>query len=408
MGFGGVSFAKADLQPREKVLPLDLEASGEEVYAYAKNHNLLFLNTDNFSDQIELAIHLGTRNLEWLHVLNAHRPQDQSLRFSDPKHRVGFPITAPKKYGPASIEKDYKDLATNLPIEILTVCQSSSDYPISKTLSDEDYLLWARKVNTLYQTAVRWKSMQPWIAELTDRKREDVRGYYFLREDKDLEKKLTNFYHLDVAEQLKISVGLIGLCINSEGIDGGCEQHVNQAGTANKLLEFYQRYEPPSQTLYENFFHIAMKRPDVQWSVQNPELMSVPFRTHDEIRIQKFLSVNIEDEWKWNEWHLRLNFQPDANAHVEFQAGALPHVDGIAGNTITMDGNVSLDEPEVQWIIRHEFGHVLGFPDCYVEYYEPKENLMISYQLDTTNLMCSRAGNMVERMYQELKSAYLH
>ena len=44
----------------------------------------------------------------------------------------------------------------------------------------------------------------------------------------------------------------------------------------------------------------------------------------------------------------------------------------------------------VQWTIRHEFGHVLGFPNCYLEFYDNDTATMVSYQLDVTNLMCSR------------------
>ena len=92
--------------------------------------------------------------------------------------------------------------------------------------------------------------------------------------------------------------------------------------------------------------------------------------------------------------------------HVVFQAGATPHVNGIAGSEITMDGNRNMAEYSSRWTIRHEYGHVLGFPDCYVEFFDVGAGVMVNYQLDITNLMCSRKGKLQERHYLELRNAY--
>ena len=75
-------------------------------------------------------------------------------------------------------------------------------------------------------------------------------------------------------------------------------------------------------------------------------------------------------------------------------------------NSLTMDANQSLAEYHVRWTIRHEFGHTLGFPDCYVEFYDTSTQEMISYQVDTSNLMCSRRGKLQEKHYNELKRVY--
>src|SRR5439155_5532825 len=92
--------------------------------------------------------------------------------------------------------------------------------------------------------------------------------------------------------------------------------------------------------------------------------------------------------------------------HIVWEAGATPHVESAPGSTITMDENSLLSEYDVQWTIRHEYGHVLGFPDCYHEFYDVEEEVFVSYQLDVTNLMCSRRGKLKETHYNELKKAY--
>ena len=92
-------------------------------------------------------------------------------------------------------------------------------------------------------------------------------------------------------------------------------------------------------------------------------------------------------------------------AKLEFEPGTTPHVNG-AGDTITMDANQALNEYDSTWTIRHEFGHVLGFPDCYVEFYDEEAGLMINYQIDTSNLMCSRRGHLQDKHFQQLKKHY--
>jgi hypothetical protein len=68
-----------------------------------------------------------------------------------------------------------------------------------------------------------------------------------------------------------------------------------------------------------------------------------------------------------------------------------------------MDTNVPLWQYHARWTIRHEFGHTLGFPDCYIEFYDTKAGQMVSFQIDTSNLICSRRGKLQARHDEELK-----
>ena len=71
-----------------------------------------------------------------------------------------------------------------------------------------------------------------------------------------------------------------------------------------------------------------------------------------------------------------------------------------------MDANAPLTEYDVKWTIRHEYGHVLGFPDCYLEFWDKELKAIVSYQLDTSDLMCSRRGHLKQRHFDALRDAY--
>ena len=106
-------------------------------------------------------------------------------------------------------------------------------------------------------------------------------------------------------------------------------------------------------------------------------------------------------------WKLGVDFSSVTNAiELVWRPGSTPHVPYLGSNQIIMDANTSVHEWEVQWTLKHEFGHNLGFPDCYLEFYEPETKLIVAYQMDLTDLMCSRKGNIKKRHIDELQRVY--
>jgi hypothetical protein len=198
------------------------------------------------------------------------------------------------------------------------------------------------------------------------------------------------------------------MCLNNQGVSANCSGRVQTAIQAGKLYELYLQYLPNSQKVWDSYFSLSNPRSEIVWTRNNPEKMIVPFENPNDQKVLDFLKINIEDEWKWTGWNLILDFRSSAPVHVDFQAGVVPHVNGVGGDTIVMDNNAPLTEWDVQWTIRHEFGHVLGFTDCYMEFYDPKLKAIVTYQLDIENIMCARSGKFLRAHYETLKDNYLH
>jgi hypothetical protein len=261
--------------------------------------------------------------------------------------------------------------------------------------------------------ANRWRLMQPYLDQMASYATNDVRGYYFLSNMKDRDSVLKNYSQLPSTDRDQVTEWLLEMCGNSQNTRGYCEPELqNVVKAANgSALDFYQTFAETSRAMYDHFFKIPNfgVRSDIVWSRSKHDIATIPFTDPQSAAYRMFM-LNVEDEWKWESWHLKLNFVQDRSGripHLEFKAGVTPHVNAIGGNIITMDANTPLNDWENGWIIRHEFGHVLGFPDCYVEFYDTSKQAMINYQLDITNLMCSRMGNLKQTHYDEMKRVYL-
>lgn len=385
---------------------LDLEMSGAEYAPYLEQS--FGVDSVRRAGELDPILQFGQKNLQWLIRINAHRGQLPALSFSRAETQQGIPPEAPRIYNASIVQQKYAELVAQLPQPMKAVLVDGQPLTDALPVDEAVYLDFGLKVDRVYQLAARWLTMEPYLMQLSMRKKQDLRGYYFLSKTENLQAKLQGFAALAEGEKTEFKNWLTGLCFNSDA-RSNCDRLLATAIQNRAVWGFYQRYVAAGLRLWNSYFTMPEGRSDVTWNSREPNLMTVPFAQPPTPVLQDFLRVNIEDEWKFGNWRLALNFIPTSNpntTHLEFEAGATPHVNGIAGNIITMDANAPLSEYDVQWTIRHEYGHVLGFPDCYIEFYDSESRTIINYQLDISNLMCSRRGHLKETHFNELRRLY--
>ena len=386
-----------------------LELSFEESMQW---HQILKRNQkslSSFEPLVKESIDGGEKMNLWLKLVNEDRADGAKIRLTNPNTQRGIPIDKPSVYGPKSIKETYLKLESEMPKSLFDVFYGKKKISKNIPISESDFILWARKTSKLYQTAVRWTGMKRWLPQLAERKIRDVRGYYYLKNLENLDHDLENIIaHVD---RLLIESALEGICINKSGLNAGCSAKVDRAVSSGKAVEFKNNYWKAAESNWSKFFNISNPRRDVVWSQSAPNTMQVVFQEIKDQRISHWLKENVEDEFQRSllNWNMELTYVQkrifSSTAYLEFKPNVTPHVSG--GNQIVMDANTAIEEYGVRWTIRHEFGHILRIPDCYHEFYEPSINSMVNYQLDTTDLMCSRAGKMNDRIYNELKRNYL-
>ncbi|MGK5081996.1 hypothetical protein WDW37_01730 [Bdellovibrionota bacterium FG-1] len=381
---------------------LELDMDGTEYRALLANSGV------QTRGPLQQILDYGKRNLDWLDLINQNRPENNRLELSTPETQVGIPIDHPRESNPTLIQKDFATMQLSLPESVAAVLSGQTPPSAQVPLDDMKFLDIARGVDRVYQAASRWLLQEPALQSYASRSTMDIRGYYFLAKEPELAAKLSNWSSLEPTKRDLLRGWLISECHNSGKSHSACGTALDRSITANgQPLSFHQLYQISARRMFDAFFRIQNSRADSRFD-SSGLVFNVPFTHPGEKSVQDWLQLNIEDEWRLQAFHLRLNFISGSfgTPEVVFEPGVTPHVDGLGGNTITMDANRSIQEYTTRWTIRHEFGHVLGYPDCYIEFYDTARKMMINYQIDTDNLMCSRRGKFLQMHLDELKRAY--
>ena len=387
----------------------DLEMTGPEYRHLLDHAGFNLLDDSETNDPLRVILAIGKRNLDWLSFINATRDGQSKLELSTPATQQGIPITNPRVSNRTIIADGWNGLKSRLSSVVSDVLFNNQPLTTDLGVSDDEFLYEVRQVDYYYQMASRWLLQEPWLDQYAQESTYDVRGYYFLQREPELESKLSRFENLHPAKQAELKTWLIQECINATQTKASCKTDLEQAIQSTRVLEYHRQHVGPAQELWNAFFRIDAFRSDVSWLADQPNIMTIPFRDPHAPAVMDWLRENIQDEFKWHDWALNLRFQPDGDdsvTHIVFKDGATPHVNELAGSEITMDGNRNIDEYSSRWTIRHEYGHVLGLPDCYIEFYDTEKAVMINYQLDITNLMCSRRGKLQQIHIDELKRVY--
>lgn len=391
-------------------LHLDLEMTSAEYQTLLKTQANKNSNKSVQADDpaIANAIKIGERLSKWIAKVNTGRTAETAIRLTSATTRRGIPIDKPNKYSPSIVKTDTAAALAELPQEMRDVLTTTAELPGTIPMDDATFITLARKVDRIYQTAARYKSVDQYRYYYIQAAAKDVRGYYYLSQNKITANELRDVTVISAEQVSPIKEALAVICLNTTSDIGKCKTEVTNAFSKNTVAALYNKYFDAAKANWDEFFNIpeSARRSDIVWSGNTA---TVPFNTPEIPKFMPYLKDNIEDEYRWNGWGLKMVFGSYANGpYLKFEAGVVPHVNDLGGNEITMDSNQPIEEYESQWTIRHEFGHVLGLPDCYHEFYDTTAQAYVNYQLDITDLMCSRAGNMKERIYNELKEAYAH
>ncbi len=349
----------------------------------------------------------GQKAIAWLNLVNLHRDLTTRLNLADLTTKNPVPPDKPNVISIAKIIEKYNSSLDELPSEMKPFLVSTENLIETPPVPDEVFLTHIRAINKTYQQALRWIAHEQYHDFYAGQNVYDIRGYYFLIKEQNLNQKLKDFDQLDTDTKASYQNWLAGLCHNSKIEITICSNELSTAISQHTIANYYKKYLPQAKITYENFFKVKAIRQDLKWDSARKQLTQ-DFIEPTIAKVANWLQTNIEQEWKALDFQLKLNFVPknDFSPYVQFVAGVTPHVSGAHLESITMDPDYSLDDYSTQWTIRHEFGHVLGFPDCYLEFYDIPTESMTYYTIEPDNLMCAWGGKLQPSHIEQLKKMY--
>lgn len=356
-------------------------------------------------------IDAGRRSAQWLARVNSKR--DES-RFLELWEAGSIPPSKPLYYNSELLLKRCAEAKKRLSPSVREVLFSKAQIPdsVPASISDEIFLRDIKRMESCYQTAIRWLSLVPQLELERAKAWLDMRGLLELEKRSDLKFIFENWGSTPVELRNLITASVIGVCRNATRSMNGCDSAAYAAASAGRLGELYASHLSGARRLWNSYFQVKSPLASVRWSKQKPGVVIVPFRKSNSA-IERFLSMNIEEEWAIDGFQLRLEFVSGAAVFRSMggfaqKPGIVPHVARRRQirPTIHLDSDIPLNTRYSREVVRHEFGHVLGFPDCYVEFFDTTQQAMIYYELDEQNLMCSRNGRVLPLHFKALRRAH--
>ena len=119
--------------------------------------------------------------------------------------------------------------------------------------------------------------------------------------------------------------------------------------------------------------------------------------------LRESLILAVESAWNSPQIKLKLNnvVTPNSNTiQIISIAQGISNVPNDNPHIVYLNTTLPLDQ--ITTVIAHEFGHVLGFPDCYIEFFDNAKKELVYYEPAGNNLdiMCSmRPGVSVPSNY---------
>jgi len=159
--------------------------------------------------------------------------------------------------------------------------------------------------------------------------------------------------------------------------------------------------------VYSKFYRLQTKSTFYCEKSSEKTMVYVPAKIepHQEFKEQEIWTM-IQN--KWNNEKFEIVFVapgtdlPHVSTPVNFQWSSQGVSFVMRDNPKNVYLAQNLTKDEARLVIPHEFGHVLGFPDCYVEYINQNDELIYFELPSKDNLMCSlKAQNKILDLYRD-------
>ncbi len=285
--------------------------------------------------------------------------------------------------------------------------QSKTAY-LKTQISNEDYLeenlaAIALDVYFEYQKALRYEGMKCSKSFLATKKANDITPYmsmkaFCLEKNDDESCTMDTLLNLSLDEEQMVIKNNLTMCKSLTNDPEGCQQQYSLENVTPTQKSFKKNFYDSLFALRSSHLKFNCEQTD-DLTVMNIKVLKSGFSEEK----LKSLTDYVSEQWSRNNFQLSIELVSEKTADVIELIPTNRTVSYVPdNNNRQVYLSQILDSYSMKRVLVHEFGHVLGFPDCYTEFYDTEKNSLIYYEIsqDNTNIMCSlKSGVSVPEDY---------
>ncbi len=403
--FASLALSLISLAEPEEIKPIDLpmESSFENyrqlwrLSRAKENINRKSQDTDPLAE----AISWGMRIEEWYRQFEVPNLRQARRPGGAP------PLEAPWRYSFKSIENDFNFFKNQVDPKTKEILGKKSPFPPELPVARNVMDWYRERLRYIAANAIRWQFMLPYRPYLISQANKDVRGYIYLDREKNIREILAGWPSLTAERKKELEFALINQCRNALKDPLACVlEFKKEILDKENPLRLYDLYKVAATLNYRQFFSIDKPHSDFVLQTAGKNSLFQLLQPEHVDKADWFKDV-ISRYFKLEGWGLDIEYRNKEMlknpTRVIFKPGEFAHVNEVGGNEIYLD-SIGYDlEP---FTAAHEFGHILGFKDCYLEFYDIGTEENVYYGLDGTDIMCAQSGSIQAKHLAELRRVY--
>lgn len=272
----------------------------------------------------------------------------------------------------------------------------------------------AKELYYLHQNSQRFEVQKCAFGNLAKKKIQDITPFLKLEDfciqrnktNNCTEKDLTN---LSLGESQFVQEQMMKMCQALGNSKFLCQEEIglsrNRRNLETMALKLLKRFKDER---FNKLFSLASSH--LKFScVKKSQFIEMNLKVRFDPRLlvnRRALINHVIETWSSDKFKLNLILEQERNNEevisVQASPNSLSYVLESDNRQIFLNSELRFEEQKR--ILSHEFGHVLGFPDCYTEFYDHQKRALVYFEMgkDNFNLMCSvKKGAAVPREYLE-------